>query len=148
MEWSSLFGRDRQPASQDLELFINTPQWEHFLQFMEVTCPVPSRMEYSGCSMQPGWNMKYKKSGKNLFTVYPASGYFICMILIGPGEAAEAEFMLPSFSSYMQQLYQSTQLFKGTRWLMVEVRDEETLNDLKELILIKMRSLNIKPLSS
>ncbi len=145
MEWNGLIGRDRQPVSSDLEDFINNPQWESFLQFMEDTCPVPSRMEYSGCSMQPGWNMKFKKSGKNLFTVYPAGGYFICMILIGPKEAAETEFMLPSFSSYMQQLYESTQMFKGTRWLMVEVRDKAVLDDLKELILIKMKALNIQP---
>ena len=148
MEWSSLFGRDRQPSPVDLASFINTPQWENFLQFMETTCPVPSGMEYSGCSMQPGWNMKFKKSGKNLLTIYPAGGYFICMILIGPKEAVETEFMLPSFSGYMQRLYASTQQFNGTRWLMVEVRDEAVLDDLKELVLIKMKALNIKPLSS
>ncbi len=148
MEWNSLFGRDRQPAPCDVKSFIGIPQWGNFLQFMEETCPVPPRMEYSGCSMQPGWNIKFKKSGKNLFTVYPASGYFICMILIGQKEAVETEFLLPSFSGYMQQLYESTQIFKGTRWLMVEVRNQEVLDDLKELILIKMKAMNIRPVSN
>lgn len=145
MEWSRLFGRDRQPELSDLNAYIDNPQWGLFLQFMGRTCPVPSRLEYSCCSMQPGWNMKFKKSGKNLLTIYPASGYFICMILIGAREAPETEFLLPAFSDYMQQLYQSTQMFKGTRWLMVEVRDEAVLDDLKELILIKMKTLNIQP---
>lgn len=145
MEWSSLFDRARQPAPGDLDAFINNPQWQQFLQFMEDTCPLSSRMEYSGCTMQPGWNMKFKKSGKNLCTVYPAGGYFICMILIGPREAGETEFMLPSFSGYTQRLYETAQLFKGTRWLMVEVRDKAVLDDLKELILIRMKALNIRP---
>ncbi len=35
------------------------------------------QLEYSKCSLKPGWNVKYKKSGKALCALYPMEDYFI-----------------------------------------------------------------------
>ena len=64
--------------------------------------PVAPKLEYSGCTMQPGWNIKFKKNGKNVCTLYPLDGYFICMILIGGDAMAEMEARLGDFTPYIQ----------------------------------------------
>ena len=83
--------------------------------------------------------MKYKKGSRAICTLYPDHGYFICMVSIGAKEAAEAELVLKGCSPYLQELYAGTAPFNGGRWLMIEVRDKETLEDVKEMIGVRMK---------
>ncbi|MCX4339565.1 MAG: DUF3788 family protein [Lachnospiraceae bacterium] len=41
------------------------------------------KIEFSSCSWENGWNVKFKKSGKSLSTVYPRDGYFTVLVVIG-----------------------------------------------------------------
>ena len=43
-------------------------------------------LEFSKCSWEPGWNVKFKKSGKTLCTVYPRENYFTVIVVIGKKE--------------------------------------------------------------
>ena len=61
------------------------------------------------------------------------------MVSIGAKEAAEAELILKGCSPYLQELYAGTAPFNGGRWLMIEVRDKETLEDVKEMIGVRMK---------
>ena len=89
--------------------------------------------------MQGGWNVKYKKGSRAVCTLYPEEGYFICMVSVGAKEAPEAELALNGCTAYVRQLYQDTAPFNGGRWMMMEVRDGDVLEDVKELIGIRMR---------
>ena len=40
--------------------------------------------EFSKCSLEFGWNIKFKKTGKTLCTIYPRESYFTAMLVIGP----------------------------------------------------------------
>jgi hypothetical protein len=98
-------------------------------------------MSYSKCSAQPGWNVKYQKSGKSLCTMYPMDGFFIALIVIGAKEEAEVEAAaaLGQFTPYMTELYRRTAFSCGGRWLMIRVTDREILEDVKKLIAIRVR---------
>ena len=61
------------------------------------------------------------------------------MVSVGAKEAPEAELALNGCTAYVRQLYQDTAPFNGGRWMMIEVRNGEVLEDVKELIGIRMR---------
>ena len=106
---------------------------------LEDTFHISPRIEYSRCSMQGGWNVKYKKGSRAVCTLYPEEGYFICMVSVGAKEAPEAELALNGCTAYVRQLYHDTTPFNGGRWMMIEVRNGEVLEDVKDLIGIRMR---------
>lgn len=76
MEWSALYTSENQPSLEMSAEYINNPLWMEFHSRIQSKYQIEPRMEYSRCSMQAGWNMKYKKSGKTLCTHYPMRGYY------------------------------------------------------------------------
>lgn len=145
MKWSECYGKGQKPDFAAVEAFVGETLWGEFHTFMEANCPAAPKFEYSACTMQTGWNIKYKKAGKNVCTVYPMDGYLICMILIGGDGALEAEARLEEFTPYVRELYRGTRLFNGSRWLFMEVKSREVLQDLEELVYIRMRCMGITP---
>lgn len=102
--------------------------------FLRKNYEVEPSYSYSTCSGQPGWNVKYQKAGRSLCTLYPMSGYFIALVVIGVKEQVEAEFLLSTCSKYIQELYQASHFSAGGKWLMINVVDDKILNDVKQLI--------------
>ena len=134
MEWNRLYGKDRKPTLEEAGTFAGGLLSEDFMGFMAENCPAAPKLEYSGCTMQPGWNIKFKKNGKNVCTLYPLDGYFICMILIGGDAMAEMEARLGDFTPYIQGKFRDTRIFQGSRWLYLEIRDQAVERDLEELV--------------
>jgi len=143
MEWSMLYGSSREPNEENIREFVGKaePLWTELKAYLEDTYHVPSKMSYSKCSAQPGWNVKYQKSGKSLCTLYPMEDYFIALVVIGTKEEAEVEaaMTLGVFSDYLRQLYQRTAFSCGGRWLMISVTNKEILEDVKRLIAIRVK---------
>lgn len=117
--------------------YVDSPLFECLCKYLEAEYQSKSVLEYSRCSMQYGWNVKYKKAGRTLCTLYPMEGYFIALIVIGDRERIETEWMLPFFTEYLQQLYQETKTGMGQKWLMINVTDHVVLEDVKQLIAIR-----------
>jgi len=143
MEWNQLYGKMTEPDNGMIKEFIGraAPLWEELQIFLETTYHTAPKMSYSNCSAQPGWNVKYQKSGKSLCTLYPMDDFFIALVVIGAKEEAETEaaMTLGVFSSPVQELYQRTAFSCGGRWLMITVRDKEVLEDVKRLISIRVK---------
>lgn len=135
--WNEIFSEKEMPNFIQIKQYINNSLWEEMIEFIEDTYKVEPLVSYSGCSMQSGWNVKYKKSGKALCTLYPMKGYFICLIVIGNKEVEKTEMILPSFSEYIQQLYQEVRFSCGGKWLMINVTSKKILEDTKDLIKIR-----------
>ncbi len=117
---------------------MKSPLWEKVRGEMENGFRVAPRLEYSACTGQKGWNIKYKKSSRSLCTLYPMAGHFIALVVIGSREEAYIPAVLPVLSECTQALYNRTPFSLGGRWLMIHVKDEQTLNDL--LSLVKLRA--------
>ena len=138
MDWNEKFTAASQPALEQIGEFIGNPLWEDLCGYIENTYGVTPRMDYSSCTMQPGWNIKYRKGGKAVCTLYPADGFFTCMVSIGARAATEAELFLTACTPYIRALYEKSAPFNGGRWLMIDVTDGDILADTKELIRIRM----------
>lgn len=139
MEWSELYDSGNQPGLEDVSAFIDNSLWEEVNVFLQNGYQVQPRLDYSKCAAQKGWNIKYKKGGKSICTLYPMKGYFIALVVMGEREMPEAEFFLPSFTDYTQALYQKTPFSAGGKWLMIHVTDHQILEDVEKLVRIRVK---------
>ncbi len=53
--------QDTKPTFEQINEFINNPLWDKLNKTLVSTYNVEPKLEYSKCSMQRGWNVKYKK---------------------------------------------------------------------------------------
>lgn len=139
MEWVNLYDSGNQPTEMEIENYISNPLWKQINTFLQDNYGVSPRDSYSCCSGQPGWNVKYQKAGRSRCTLYPMSGFFIALVVIGAKEAPEAELMVPTLSAHVQGLLKSADSMAGVRWLMIHVTDEQVLDDIKRLIQIRRK---------
>lgn len=139
MKWNELYTNIKQPSLAQISDYIASPLWAELCRHLEQSYGVLPKTEYSVCSGAPGWNVKYKKGGRALCTLYPAEGYFTAMVSVGSRESAEAEMLLVFCTDYIKNLYQNTRPFNGGRWLMIEVTSSEILNDVKQLVKLRMK---------
>ncbi|MFC4796407.1 DUF3788 domain-containing protein [Enterococcus devriesei] len=133
MEWDQRFNEDQQPLDQEVSTFIANPLWEKLINSLQTTYQVEPKLAYSSCSMGngywKGWNLKFKKGGKSLCTVYPKAGYFTVLISLNSQELADAEVLLQFCDDYTKRLYQTVAASKLGKALSFEVTNEKILQD-------------------
>ncbi len=140
--WSELYNSNNKPTFENVSDFINNSLWDELCVYVENTYSTSPNMEFSNCSMQKGWNIKYKKSSKSLCTLYPMDGYFFALVVIGKKELPEANMVIPTCSPYTQNLFSVTPSSNIGKWLMLEVRDKSAQEDVKKLIQLRVKPLN------
>lgn len=139
MDWNSLYSNSALPTWEQVAEYINNPLWADFNERIQSAYQVKPCMEHSRCSMQAGWNIKYKKGGKSLCTLYPMEGYFTALVVIGNSEFAEAELLIPLCSNYVQTVFKTTKTGNGQKWLMVDVKNKRIMEDVFSLIDLRKR---------
>ncbi|PJJ27155.1 DUF3788 domain-containing protein [Lacrimispora celerecrescens] len=141
MLWSELFNSVHEPLDNEIREFVQTPLWDNLTNYLQQTYNAKSNLFYSRCSMDQdfwkGWNVKYKKSGKALCTLYPKQGYFIALVNVGAKESLEAELLIPLCDEYTQDLYTQTKSGTSGKSLAINVTSESILRDVKELIALR-----------
>lgn len=139
MDWNLLYSNVTPPTWEQITEYIGSPLWADFNERIQSAYQIKPCMEHSRCSMQAGWNIKYKKGGKSLCTLYPMQGYFIALVVVGSRELTEAEFLMPQCSDYVQTVFKNTKTGNGQKWLMLDVRDREIMDDVFRLINLRKR---------
>lgn len=127
------------PTKYEMNNYINNELWTDFCKYIKETYNIEPKFEFSKCSFEYGWNIKFKKGSKSLCTVYPRENYFTVMIVIGSKEKATFEEILPSLSSDLQQIYMTTKEGNGQKWLMIDLEDDDSrYADVKRILDIRM----------
>lgn len=142
MQWSELFHDGHAPLVNQIKDFVDTPLWDELANYLLQTYNVKPKLFYSRCSMDKGlwkgWNVKYKKNGKSLCTLYPKQGYFLSLVPIGLREMNEAELLMPLCTEYTQKLYKQTISGHNGKSLAFEVKNENILIDMKKLTALRI----------
>jgi AraC family transcriptional regulator len=142
MQWSELYSKEQEPSSEQLSDFVGNPLWDALNNYLVETYGIQAMKFYSCCAMDKGlwkgWNLKYRKAGKALCTLYPKKGYFLALVNIGKKESEEAELLIPSCDNYTQQLYNKTISGNSGKMLAIEVNSDNILKDLKKLIALRI----------
>lgn len=137
--WPQIYPKDREPDIETIGAYVGSPYWEALRRFIEETYRLNPSIQYSSCSMAPGWNVKYKKGGRALCTIYANQGFFTCLICIGQKEAAEAKALLPMADPYVKRLYENTSVGNGTKWMMIDVTSESIEKTVEDLLLVRIK---------
>ena len=144
MQWSELFSNGHEPLNNQIREFVDAPSWDDLAVHLQHTYNVQPKLFYSRCSMDEGfwkgWNVKYKKSGKSLCTLYPKRGWFVALVNVGAKESAKADLLIPHCDGYTQNLYGQTQSGASGKSLAINVTSESILHDVKELIALRVAS--------
>lgn len=138
MKWEEAFGPENMPDDGAIRAFINSPLWEELQDYLSRAYLAQPKMEYSRCSAQPGWNIKYKKKSRSLCTLYPVQGRFIALVVIGAREEPQMLQQMAEYTEYVRELYAAAAAVMGGRWMMVEVTDRDILEDVKRLVACRL----------
>jgi hypothetical protein len=144
MKWNELFGINQMPRLEDIKAYIGPTQtyWDELVTHLEEVYQPQQQLDYSKDSLQPGWNVKFRKSGKALCTLYPMPSYFIVLVVIGPKDETEVKKSMDSgfFTPYVKELYDKTTYSPLGRWLMIDVKNQTVLQDIIKLIQIRTKA--------
>lgn len=126
------------PCIEEIGEYIRNSVFEQFCEEIKDIYKCREKIEYSSCSWERGWNIKFKKAGKTLCTIYPREGYFTVLLVVGEKEKARVEAMLPQCTLQFQCIYNETKEGNGQRWLMVDLEEKAGVyDDLLSLIQIR-----------
>ena len=74
--------------------YVHNPVFARFCSDMKSKYHCSEKIEFSSCSWQFGWNIKFKKSGKTLCTIYPKENYFTVLVVVGMKQKESVEAIL------------------------------------------------------
>lgn len=133
-----LINKNYYPTLDEIAEFVNNVSFMQFCTEMKNLYKCKEKIEYSSCSWEKGWNIKFKKAGKTLCTIYPREHYFTVMVVVGQKEKASVEAILPMCTPEMQDIYNECKEGNGQRWLMINIEDKDRIyHDVFRLIEIR-----------
>ncbi|HBL85008.1 MAG: hypothetical protein A2Y17_07250 [Clostridiales bacterium GWF2_38_85] len=142
MEWNEKFPKEKQPNYTDMADYIGGESkqlWLELFDYMDKSYKAKPKMTYSCCSMKPGWNVKFQKSGQSFGTLYPEEASFSVLIVISYKYDFVMENILDKLSPKMRVQYKNAgDYMKMGRWLMFTIMSKEDLDDYKILMSVKL----------
>lgn len=136
----------RCPSIGELSDYVSNPVFIHFCSEMERRYGTVSLLSFSSCSWEKGWNIKFRKAGRSLCTVYVREGFFTVLIVIGEKERSDVERILPQLPQRLREIYLKTPSGNGQKWLMIDVEDEDEIyHGVFSLLDIRRKSGRCKP---
>ena len=112
------------PTLEELGEYVRNPVFFQFCTQLKEQYQCSEKIEFSSCSLEIGWNIKFRKAGKTLCTLYPRESYFTVMVVVGRKEKEAVEKMLPDCTPQLRDIYQRTKEGNGQRWLMIDLEDQ------------------------
>lgn len=129
---------DYLPDLKEISDYIKNELFDKFCTQLIDIYQVKPKIEFSKCSFEYGWNLKFKKAGKTLCVVYIRERYFTVLVVIGKKEKKIVENNLKKYCCTLQNIYTQTKEGNGQRWLMIDTKDEDLVyHDLLTLIEIR-----------
>lgn len=107
--------------------YVHNPVFARFCSDMKSKYHCSEKIEFSSCSWQFGWNIKFKKSGKTLCTIYPKENYFTVLVVVGMKQKESVEAILEELTPELRGIYKQTKTGNGQKWLMMDLEDKEKM---------------------
>ena len=88
--------------------------------------------------------LKFKQGQKTILTVYTHPDRYTFLVIFGKKERDAFEACRNGFSGYILEHYENARTYHDGKWMFIDVRTPEQLEEVKKLILIKKKP-NRKP---
>ena len=129
------------PTLEEIGAYVSNFVFVQFCKEMKTKYNCNEKIEFSSCSWEYGWNVKFKKSGKTLCTIYPQENYFTVLVVVGQKEKEAVEALLQECTPELRDIYSQTKTGNGQKWLMIDLEDnDEMYSDVFRLIDIRRRA--------
>lgn len=115
------------PSLEEIGEYVNNPVFTQFCTDIKTRYNCNEKIEFSSCSWEYGWNVKFRKAGKNLCTIYPKEEYFSVLVVIGQKEKEAVEVILQECTAELRDIYSQTKTGNGQKWLMIDLEDKEKM---------------------
>ncbi|NCA67246.1 MAG: DUF3788 domain-containing protein [Clostridia bacterium] len=127
------------PTKDELQRYVkgNYDLLTDFCGYIETKYQPKEQIDYSKCTAIPGWNLKYKKHGKALCTIYPYEEYFAVLVTLTFKDLDKFCIVKQEFEDQTQRIIDEAKPFSGTKWIILAITDNKTLADAKKLIALK-----------
>lgn len=66
------------PTLEEIEEYVRNPVFGEFCEEIKREYGCREKIEFSSCSWEKGWNIKFKKAGKTLCTIYLRMVFLRC----------------------------------------------------------------------
>lgn len=125
------------PALREIKRALGAkyPLWNQLTKFIGATYAITGEPIFGGKNY--GWNVRYRRGGRTLTSLFPQTGYFVALVTIGPSEM-DAVRALPLGPKTKAVLDRATTYPEG-RWLYIPVRTARDLKDVQRLLAVKRR---------
>lgn len=140
-EMIDIADKSYKPSIQEISEIIGNPLFDELYEYLNTQFKSLVSIEFSKDSNLLGWNVKFHKAGRTLCRLYPRSGYFTMLLVVGGKEKERVESVLPQMSDAMREIYENTREGMGQRWLLIELnKSDELYSDVQKLIRIRRES--------
>lgn len=129
------------PTEEEIVSFIGERAkkvWLELRQFIEDNYDMVSETVFYGAKY--GWTIRYRKSGKTLCSLFPETGGFTVLIVLGKKESEKALSMRDELSSKIYEFLGDTKQLHDGRWLWIRLLTTSDTVDIKKLLQIKKKS--------
>lgn len=118
--------------------YVRNPLWMDFCNYVMNTYQVKPTFDFSKCSWEYGWNVKFKKGSQTICTLYPKENYFTVMIVIGLKEKERFEKLYSQLCPIIQRIVDETKEGNGQKWLMIDCEDDDQrMHDVKQILEVR-----------
>lgn len=121
--------KGRMPTEAEIRAYTGCPLFDELSDFLRSEYQALCKIEYSGDKALSGWNVKFKKAGKTLCTLYPRKGSFAMLLVVGRKEKPRVEALLPTLCEAFQKTYRDTREGMGQRWLLLHFSARDSVYD-------------------
>lgn len=88
--------------------------------------------------------LKFRRGGKTVLTIYIRDDRYDFLVIFGKAERGEFDARRYEFPQKIREIYDSSRTYHDGKWMLIPVADLETLEAVKQLVLIKKKP-NRKP---
>jgi hypothetical protein len=136
-----ILNKSYEPTLKEINDFVSgdaKKRWLDIQKFIDDNYQAKMQICYSRCSGMPGWNVKYKKSSKAICTLYPRDDYYAILIVLNGDDIEWFKGIRNGFTDHVLNRYDNSGMMNGTKWVMIDITDNNILNDVKSIIKLKM----------
>jgi hypothetical protein len=133
----------QKPTEEEIIDFIGRSAkeaWVEIKRFLEESYDSAPEPVFYGTRY--GWNIRYRKSGKTLCSLFPEKGGFTVLVVLGKKESEKAILMRKELSTNIINLVESTKQLHDGRWLWIKWKKSEDTEDIKKLLQLKRKPKN------
>jgi len=88
--------------------------------------------------------LKFRRGGKTLVTLYIKDGYFTVLVIFGRTEREKFELTQTNYSDFIRGHYDNSRTLHDGKWMFIDIKDDAYIEEIKNMIMIKKKP-NRKP---